>query len=58
MSKCCCDLFKIHKKKVIASLRVITKFFYCVTPMSHSKREETTCPVPKENHANASGSAS
>ena len=33
------------------------KFFYCVTPMSW-KREETMCPVPKENHANASGSAS
>ena len=48
--------FKIHKKKLIALLRVI-KFFYCVTPMFR-KREETLCPVPKENHANASGSAS
>ena len=57
MSKCGCGPFKIHKKKVIALLRVITKVFYCATPMSR-KREETVCPVPKENHANASGSAS
>ena len=41
-----CVLIKIHKKKVIASLRVITESF------------SIACPVQKENHANASGSAS
>ena len=32
MSKCCCDPFKIHKKKVTASLRVITKVFLLIHP--------------------------
>ena len=27
ISKCCCDLFKIKKRQVIVSLRVITKVF-------------------------------
>ena len=53
MGKCGCGPFKIHKKKVFALLRVITKvFLLCDT--NASKWEETLCPVPKENHANAS----
>ena len=53
MGKCGCGPFEIHKKKVFTLLRVITKVFYCVTPMPR-KWEETLCTVPKENHANAS----
>ena len=53
MGKCGCGPFKIHKKKVFALLRVITKVFYCVTQMPR-KWEETLCPASKENHANAS----
>ena len=53
MGKCGCGPFKIHKKKVFALLVLSQKFFYCVTPMPR-KWEETLCPVPKENHANAS----
>ena len=45
MSKLCCNPIKMHKKKAIASLCFITKVF------------SIACPVPKENHANASGSA-
>ena len=56
MSKCGCGPFEILKKKVIASL-CSQNIVYCVTPMPR-KREETMCLVPKENHANASGSAS
>ena len=54
MGKCGCGPFKIYKKE---SICIVTcyhkKFFYCVTPMPR-KWEETLCPVPKENHANAS----
>ena len=39
MSKCCCDLFKKHKKTSNYKCRYVLSqtFFYCVTPMSHSK---------------------
>ena len=38
--------------------KICKKCFYCVNPMSHSKTGiNYRCPVPKENHANASGSA-
>ena len=37
MSKCCCDPFKIHKKKVTALICVMKKCIYRVNPMSHSK---------------------
>ena len=58
MSKCC-NLFKIHKKTSNGVVTCYHKSFstaslQCLT----RKREETMCPVPKENHANARGSAS
>ena len=38
MSKCCFDPFKIHKKKVIALIYVLSqKCIYSVNPMSRSK---------------------
>ena len=59
MSKCCCDLFKIHKKARNCVVTCYHKSFstaslHCLT----QKWEETLCPVPKENHENARGSAS
>ena len=59
MSQCCGDLFKIHKK---TSHCVVTRYHKSFSTASLQcftrKREETMCPVPKENHANARGSAS
>ena len=45
------------KRKYLHCYVLSQKFFYCVTPMPR-KWEETLCPVPKENHANASWNAS
>ena len=57
MGKCGCGPFKIHKKKVIALLRVITKVFL-LRDTNVSKMGRNLVSRPKENHANASGSAS
>ena len=57
MSKCCGDLFKIHKKTIV-SLRVITKVFLLRHSNVSLENGKKLCPVPKENHANARGSAS
>ena len=54
MGKCGCGPFKIHKKKVFALLRVITKVFLLCDTNASKMGGETLCPVPKENHANAS----
>ena len=59
MSKCCCDLFKIHKKTSNCVVTCYHKSFSTASLQSclTQKWEETMCPVPKENHANARGSA-
>ena len=40
-SKCCCNPFKMHKKKILASIGDVMvlsqKCLFCVTPMSHWK---------------------
>ena len=54
MGKCGCGPFKMYTKRKYLHCYVLSqKFFYCVTAMPR-KWEETLCPVPKENHANAS----
>ena len=65
MSKCCFDLFKIYsrytKRQVIVSLHVITKVFllrHSNVSLENGKKLCVHCPVPKENHDNAKGSAS
>ena len=59
MSKWCYDPFKIHEK---TSNCVVTCYHKTCSTVSLQcltrKREETVCPVPKENHANARESAS
>ena len=58
MGKCGCGPFKIHKKKLFALLRVITKVFLLCDKNASKMGKKTLCPVPKENHANASWNAS
>ena len=54
ISKCCFDVFKIQKRQVIVSLRVITKVFLLRhSNVSLENGKKPLCPVPKENHANA-----
>ena len=56
ISQCCCDLFKIQKRQVIVSLRVITKVFLLRhSNVSLENRKKPLCPVPKENDAKMPG---
>ena len=46
------------KRQVIVSLRVITKVFLLRHSNVSLENGKKLCPVPKENHVNARGSAS